>query len=139
MVSKVTCDEKYVLEGNGPKVALLDLVQRRTLPSLNERGCEVTVYPAGTKQKRSLLLTGRHYVVTDLEIRRNAYLLSKRSRNYMILIFLFCNLSWTSAYGTCKGAKTYKMKYGHRGGNHPVKDLKTGQSIYFFTEPWLCS
>ena len=23
------------------------------------------------------------------------------------------------------GAKTYKLKYGHRGGNHPVKDLST--------------
>ncbi len=25
------------------------------------------------------------------------------------------------------GADTHKMKYGHRGGNHPVKDLKTGR------------
>ena len=25
------------------------------------------------------------------------------------------------------GAKTYKLKFGHRGGNHPVKDLKTGK------------
>ena len=25
------------------------------------------------------------------------------------------------------GAKTYKLKYGHRGGNHPVKDLQTGR------------
>ena len=25
------------------------------------------------------------------------------------------------------GADTYKMKYGHRGGNHPVKDLQTGK------------
>ena len=25
------------------------------------------------------------------------------------------------------GGKTYKLKYGHRGGNHPVKDLQTGR------------
>ena len=25
------------------------------------------------------------------------------------------------------GAKTYKLKFGHRGGNHPVKDLRTGR------------
>ena len=25
------------------------------------------------------------------------------------------------------GAKTYKLKFGHRGGNHPVKNLKTGK------------
>ena len=37
------------------------------------------------------------------------------------------------------GAKTYKLKYGHRGGNHPVKDLSNRPCIHFFTEPWLCS
>ena len=50
VVSKVTCDEKYVLEGNGPKVALMDFGAKKNIAkSLNERGCEVTVYPAGTK------------------------------------------------------------------------------------------
>ncbi len=29
--------------------------------------------------------------------------------------------------GLAYGAKTYKMKFGHRGGNHPVKDLETGK------------
>ena len=31
------------------------------------------------------------------------------------------------------GAKTYKMKFGHRGANHPIKDLKTGK-IYITTQ-----
>ena len=26
------------------------------------------------------------------------------------------------------GADTYKLKYGHRGGNHPVKDLESGRT-----------
>ena len=47
VVEKVTCKEKYVLPGEGPKVALLDLGAKRNIArSLNERGCEVTVYPA---------------------------------------------------------------------------------------------
>ena len=50
MVYKVHDDEKYVLEGNGPKVALMDFGAKKNIAkSLNERGCEVTVYPAGTK------------------------------------------------------------------------------------------
>ena len=54
VVSKVTCDEKYVLEGNGPKVALMDFGAKKNIAkSLNERGCEVTVYPAGTKAERN--------------------------------------------------------------------------------------
>ena len=49
VVSKVTCSEKYVLEGDGPKVALLDLGAKNNIAaSLNRRGCEVTVYPAHT-------------------------------------------------------------------------------------------
>ena len=35
------------------------------------------------------------------------------------------------------GADTKKMKYGHRGGNHPVKDLETWSCLYFITEPWI--
>lgn len=49
VVEKVTCREKYVLEGDGPKVALLDLGAKRNIArSLNKRGCQVTVYPALT-------------------------------------------------------------------------------------------
>ena len=49
VVSKVTCEEKYVLEGTGKKVALLDLGAKKNIAkSLNDRGCEVTVYPADT-------------------------------------------------------------------------------------------
>ena len=49
VVEKVTCKEKYVLEGEGPKVALLDLGAKRNIArNLNKRGCEVTVYPALT-------------------------------------------------------------------------------------------
>ena len=49
VVSKVTCQEKYVLEGTGKKVALLDLGAKNNIAeSLNKRGCEVTVYPAHT-------------------------------------------------------------------------------------------
>ncbi|MCC8017038.1 MAG: carbamoyl phosphate synthase small subunit, partial [Lachnospiraceae bacterium] len=49
VVDKVTCKEKYTLPGDGYKVALLDVGAKRNIArSLNERGCEVTVYPART-------------------------------------------------------------------------------------------
>ncbi len=32
-----------------------------------------------------------------------------------------------SAFSNCPRSKTYKLKFGHRGGNHPVKDLITGK------------
>ena len=55
VVSKVTCAEKYVLEGNGKKVALLDLGAKNNIAkSLNARGCEVTIYPALTTAEEIL-------------------------------------------------------------------------------------
>ena len=59
VVSKVTCSEKYVLEGNGPKVALMDFGAKNNIArSLNDRGCEVTVYPANTPAE-----SGRYHAV----------------------------------------------------------------------------
>ena len=55
VVEKVTCREKEVLKGDGPKVALLDLGAKRNIArSLNERGCEVTIYPALTPAEEIL-------------------------------------------------------------------------------------
>jgi carbamoyl-phosphate synthase small subunit len=45
--------------------------------------------------------------------------------NTDIPIFAICLGHQLMALAT--GADTHKMKYGHRGGNHPVKDLKSGK------------
>ena len=51
-------------------------------------------------------------------------------------IFAICLGHQLMALAT--GADTHKMKYGHRGGNHPVKDLADRPCLYFFPEPWIC-
>ena len=40
--------------------------------------------------------------------------------------------------GLAVGGKTYKLKFGHRGANHPVKDLRSGTGLYHLPEPRLC-
>ena len=58
VVEKVTCKAPYVLPGAGKKVALLDLGAKRNIArSLNQRGCQVTVYQAG--RHYALQWTGR--------------------------------------------------------------------------------
>ena len=43
-------------------------------------------------------------------------------------MFLFLpSVSGHQLMALATGANTYKLKYGHRGGNHPVKDLETGR------------
>ena len=130
VVSKVTCSEKYVLEGTGKKVALLDLGAKNNIAqSLNNRGCEVTIYPAhataeeilSTNPDGIMLSNGPGDPETCVSIIEEIRKLSETD----IPIFAIClgHQLMALAYG----AKTYKLKYGHRGGNHPVKDLSTGR------------
>ena len=130
VVRKVTCSEKYVLPGKGPKVALMDFGAKKNIArSLNNRGCEVTVYPAYTKAEEILesnpdgimLSNGPGDPKECVEIIEEI----KKLYNSNVPIFAICLGHQLMALAT--GADTHKMKYGHRGGNHPVKDLMTGR------------
>ena len=130
VVEKVTCKEKYVLPGEGPKVALLDLGAKRNIArSLNERGCEVTVYPADTTAQEIIASRPDGIMLSngpgDPKECTGVIREIKKLYDTEIPIFAICLGHQLMALAT--GADTYKMKYGHRGGNHPVKDLDTGR------------
>ena len=130
VVEKVTCREKEVLKGKGPKVALMDFGAKRNIArSLNERGCQVTIYPALTSaeeiladQPDGIMLSNGpgdpKECTTIIEEIRKLY-------ESEVPIFAICLGHQLMALAT--GGDTHKMKYGHRGGNHPVKDLATGR------------
>ena len=130
VVSKVTCSEKYVLEGNGPKVALMDFGAKNNIArSLNDRGCEVTVYPANTPAEEIISANPDGIMLSNgpgdpkecTEVIKEIRKLYESDTP----IFAICLGHQLMALAT--GADTHKMKYGHRGGNHPVKDLETGR------------
>ena len=118
------------LNGAGLKVALLDLGAKDNIAhSLAERGCSVTVYPARTSAEEiiadapdGIMLSNGpgdpKECVSVIEEIRKLY-------HTDIPIFAICLGHQLMALAT--GADTHKMKYGHRGGNHPVKDLRTGR------------
>lgn len=119
-----------VREENGFKVALLDLGSKKNIVRcLLKRGCQVTVYPAITKAKEIIadapdgimLSNGPGDPAECVEIIEEI----KQLYNTDIPIFAICLGHQLMALAT--GAKTHKMKYGHRGANHPVKDLSTGR------------
>ncbi len=118
------------LNGTGKKVAILDVgMKNNIVESLAMRGCDVKVYPAHTKAEEILadkpdgimLSNGpgdpKECVEVITEIRK---LYESNTP-----IFAICLGHQLLALAT--GGDTYKMKYGHRGGNHPVKDLETGK------------
>ena len=118
------------LNGKGLKVALLDLGAKDNIAdSLAARGCDVTVYPARTTAEEILkdhpdgimLSNGPGDPKDCPEVIAEV----KKLYDSDATIFAICLGHQLMALAT--GADTFKMKYGHRGGNHPVKDLATGR------------
>ena len=130
VVERVTCEEKHVLKGNGPKVALLDFGAKENIAkSLNERGCEVTIYPAATPAEEILKSNPDGIMLSNGpgDPKECVSIIKEVKKLYdsEVPIFAICLGHQLMALAT--GADTKKMKYGHRGGNHPVKDLETGR------------
>ena len=129
-VKTVTRKEKTHVAGDGPKVALLDLgTKKNIIRSLSKRGCDVTVYPAFTSAEEILgdqpdgimLSNGPGDPKECTEIIKEI----KKLYDSDVPIFAICLGHQLMALAT--GADTEKMRWGHRGGNHPVKDLATGR------------
>ena len=128
VVEKVSCREKEVLKGNGPKVALLDLGAKRNIArSLNERGCQVTIYPALTPAEEILgdnpdgiMLSNGPGDPKDVP-EAVATIRELMGKKPMFGICLGHQLM-----ALAMGGRTVQMKYGHHGANHPVKDLARG-------------
>lgn len=130
VVKKVTCKEKYTIPGKGLNVALLDFGAKKNIArSLNNRGCNVTVYPAYTKAEDILASNPDGIMLSNgpgdpkecVEIIEEI----KKLYNSDVPIFAICLGHQLMALAT--GADTHRLKYGHRGANHPVKDLSTGK------------
>ena len=148
-VSKVSCREKKVLPGDGYKVALLDLGAKKNIArSLNERGCEVTIYPSSTTAEEiiasrpdGIMLSNgpgdpKENVEIIKEIRKLyeskdpkacVQVIKEIRKLYETEIPIFAICLGHQLMALATGADTFKLKYGHRGGNHPVKDMETGR------------
>ena len=130
VVEKVTCTESHVLEGSGKKVALLDFGSKDNIAqSLNETVSQVTVYPGFTSAETILNSNPDGIMLSNGpgDPKECTSIIEEVKKLYAseVPIFAICLGHQLMALAT--GADTKKMKYGHRGGNHPVKDLETGR------------
>ena len=140
LVKEVTCKKSYNAKPLHPspstlhprnrfKVIAMDFgIKYNILRCLINAGCDVTVVPADTKAKDILgknpdgifLSNGPgDPVAITYAIDEIKKLLGKKP------IFGIC--LGQQLLGLAFGGKTFKLKFGHRGANHPVKDLKTGK------------
>ncbi len=107
-------------------------IKRNTLRMLADRGCRMTVLPAKASAKEALALEPDGVFLSngpgdpapcDYAIEAIRELLESTR----IPVFGIC--LGHQLMGLASGAKTIKMKFGHHGANHPVKDLDTGQVV----------
>lgn len=132
-VKTVTRKEVEHINGDGPKVAVMDFgVKQNILRSFAKRGCDVTVFPANTKPEEVLSINPDLIFLSngpgdpeDLDdvIENIKELVGKKP---IVGICLGHQLLALALDG-----QTSKLKFGHRGGNHPVKDLE--QNKVFIT------
>ena len=129
-VSKVSCREKKVLPGDGYKVALLDLGAKKNIArSLNERGCEVTIYPSSTTAEEIIASRPDGIMLSNGpgDPKACVQVIKEIRKLYETEIPIFAICLGHQQVALATGADTFKLNYGHRGGNHPVKDMETGR------------
>lgn len=130
VVEKVTCKDKETLSGKGYKVALMDFGAKRNIARcLNERGCEVNIYPAGTKADQIIADAPDGIMLSNGpgDPKECQEIIEEIKKLYQSDIPIFAICLGHQLMALANGADTHKMKYGHRGANHPVKDLESGR------------
>jgi carbamoyl-phosphate synthase small subunit len=129
LVKEVSTKEMYNIPASGKKVAVLDFgTKQNILRSLNSRGCDLYVFPCTATAEEVLAVNPDGILLTngpgdpkDLpEVVENIKKLL--GQKPMMGICLGHQL-----LGLSLGGNTYKLKFGHHGGNHPVKDFTTGR------------
>jgi len=111
------------------RVALYDFgVKRDIIRQLVKAGCEVTVYPATTHADEILNRKYDGVVLSNGPGDPEPVTYAQDNIRLMIgKVPLFGICLGHQLLGLALGGRTYKLKFGHRGGNHPVKDLRSGR------------
>jgi carbamoyl-phosphate synthase small subunit len=106
-------------------------IKHNILRLFAERGCRISVVPARTSSKEVLALKPDGVFLSngpgDPEAVDYAPAAVKEIAAAGVPIFGIC--LGHQILGLAFGARTFKLPYGHRGGNHPVKELQTGKVL----------
>lgn len=128
-VTEVSTKTPYVSTGYDLSVVLVDFGKKQNIVrELNLRGCNVTVVPYDTSAEAIMRMTPDGVMLSngpgDPEEVKIAVEMIKGILGH-VPFFGIC--LGHQLFALSQGATSFKMKFGHRGANHPVKDLKTGK------------
>lgn len=130
-VSRVSCRKKWYSRTSNPRfnVVAIDCgIKLNIIRSLNQIGCNVTIVPWNTSAEDIRMMKPDGLFISngpgDPEDVQPVIETVKELKGKLPIFGICLGHQMISlAYG----AKTYKLKFGHRGGNHPVKNLETGK------------
>lgn len=130
-VAKVSCKKKWYSRTANAKynVVAVDCgIKLNIVRSLNARGCNVTVVPYHTTAEEIINLKPDGIFLSNgpgdpEDVTEVIQLVKELKGKYPIFGICLGHQMISLAYG----AKTYKLKFGHRGGNHPVVNLENGK------------
>ena len=132
-VEEVTTKEEQIIPANGEtlfKVAMFDFgIKRNIIRELSKRGVEVHLLPADTSAQKVKEIEPDGIFLSngpgDPEDNTKAIETMKELKDCGIPLMGIC--LGHQILALAHGFKTSKLKYGHRGANHPVRDLDTGR------------
>ena len=128
-VEQVSTKTPYASPGRGFKVVLVDFGSKLgIIRELSNRDCDIVVVSQDTSAEEILLMKPDGIMLSngpgDPQDVPHA---QEMIRGLLGKVPIFGICLGHQLIGLACGAKTYKLKFGHRGGNHPVLDLKTNK------------
>lgn len=133
VVAQTSCRETHTIPASGDKrysVALIDYgAKTNIIRCLRTRGCEVTVFPQDTPAETILAQNFSGLMLSNGpgDPAENTFCIAQIAKMVGKLpIFGICLGHQLAALAM--GGNTIKLKYGHRGANQPVRDIKHGRT-----------
>lgn len=129
IVMSVTRKDIKKVSGGGPKMAFIDYgAKGNIIENLAQKGCDLTIFPA-TVDAETILNGGFDAVFLSNgpgDPQHVTYSI-ETIKDIVGKLPIFGICLGHQILSIVLGAKTYKLKYGHRGGNHPVINLQTNR------------
>ncbi|ADQ81614.1 glutamine-hydrolyzing carbamoyl-phosphate synthase small subunit [Riemerella anatipestifer] len=128
-IETVSTKTPFSAPGRGFKVVLIDFgAKLGIIRELSQRNCDITVVSHDTTAEEILLMAPDGIMLSngpgDPQDVPHAH---ETVRKLLGKVPIFGICMGHQVVGLACGAKTFKLKFGHRGGNHPVLDLRTNK------------
>ncbi|AQQ53782.1 carbamoyl phosphate synthase small subunit [Planococcus lenghuensis] len=129
-VARVSTQRPYPSPGRGKRVVLIDYgMKHGILRELNKRNCDVLVVPYNTTADEILRWNPDGVMLSNGPgDPKDVPECTETVKALIGKVPIFGICLGHQLFALACGAETYKLKFGHRGGNQPVKDLMTGRS-----------